>query len=165
MSASRDQKLDGQEIEFALLLRSIWTLAVRTTRLMEHLPQLPNQHVEILQRLESAGGMTPAELASAMRLSRPAISEVTRKLFDDGLIARIPSRTDGRSVVLVATDQARAVMTSFQHGMSHAVTLGLQRLPARDRQRLLSDLTPMMRLRDHLEVIEQAAVDAEEESA
>jgi DNA-binding MarR family transcriptional regulator len=139
-----------REAQFAELLRSIWLSTARATRSMEHLPTLAGQHVDVLQLLTAAGGLTPAQLALAMHLSRPTISELTRKMVDENLISRTPSERDGRSVVLVPTDSALRVLAAFRHGLVEVISAGLEQLPDRERLRLLAAVPALTRLEEHV---------------
>jgi DNA-binding MarR family transcriptional regulator len=151
LTGSVDSKSQDQaEAEFAELLRTMWSAITRATRAMEHLPTLPGQHVEVLHRLTDSGGLTPAQLAVAMRLSRPTISELTRKMVDEGLIERVPSERDGRSVVLVPTDSAKRVLASFRHGVQEVVSAALDGIPRRLTRRLLADLPALTTLMEEV---------------
>lgn len=150
------------QAQFAEVLRRTWTAIARATRAMEHLPTLPSQQVEVLHRLTDADGLTPAQLAAAMRLSRPTVSELTRKMVKDDLIERLPSTSDGRSVVLVPTESARHVLEAFRHGLVEVVAEGLRLLPARDTRRLLGDLPALTQLLGQLETIADAATSEQE---
>jgi DNA-binding MarR family transcriptional regulator len=59
----------------------------------------------------SAGVQRPIEIARKMRLSRQAISHIGSQLADMGIVTTQPDPRDGRSKVLVFTDQSERLRT------------------------------------------------------
>ena len=143
--------------QFAELLRQIWTATTRATRRMEHLPTLPGQHVEVLHRITESGGLTPAQLANALQLSRPTVSELIRRMAEDDLVERRPSDSDGRSIVLVPTAHAVQLLSAFSHGVAEVVNLALELIPARESRQLLAAISAMEHLREQLETVAGSA--------
>ena len=146
-----------QTTEFSELLRVIWTATTRATRRMEHLPALPGQHVEVLHRITEAGGLTPAQLANAMQLSRPTVSELIRRMAEDNLVDRRPSTSDGRSIVVVPTPHAVQLLSAFRHGVTEVISTALARIPARESRQLLAAISAMDHLREQLETVASSA--------
>ena len=158
MTHRADEEAEApQTTQFAELLRLIWTATTRATRRMEHLPALPGQHVEVLHRITEAGGLTPAQLADAMQLSRPTVSELVRRMAEDNLVERRPSESDGRSIVIMPTAHAVQVLASFRHGITEVVDMALERIPAREARQLLAATSAMDHLREQLETVASSA--------
>ncbi|MGC4933214.1 MarR family winged helix-turn-helix transcriptional regulator [Gordonia sp. DT30] len=61
--------------------------------------------LEIIVARESAG---ISELAAAMHAGVSRVSRVVRRLIDDGLLERVPSRSDARHRLVRITDRGRA---------------------------------------------------------
>jgi len=148
------------ETEFAELLRDLWRAVTRAVRSMEHLPTLPKNQADALREIVTSGGVTPTQLAAALGLSRPTISELIQKLEEDDFIVRRPSRIDGRSTVLMPTERARHVHQAFRTSRVSVVSEAMRRLPVRDSRRLLADVPALTQLRAELERIADRA-DAE----
>lgn len=86
-----------------------------------------------LRRSDPDHPLTPAQLTHAAMVTSGAISQRLDRLQSRGLITRIPSRTDGRVVHIVLTDQGRAVLDRALP--DHVATM----------DRLLTGLTPDQR--------------------
>ncbi len=143
--------VDGTELaasaaDFSSLLRNLWRALVRTTRAVEHLPELPESQVDALRALGQAGSMTPGELAQALRLARPTVSNVVRDLTADGLVERRRSPDDGRSVILVPTPRALAILESFARARVDVVQTILARLGEDDLQTVQHAIPVLHRL-------------------
>lgn len=63
-----------------------------------------------LAAIERHGSMTPRELADHEKVQPPSMTRVIAHLEDRGLVARSPHPTDGRQVVLNATDEGAALL-------------------------------------------------------
>ena len=66
----------------------------------------PHQ-VSVLAKLK-AGPRTPGELADAERIAPPSMTKTVNCLVERGLVTRIDHPTDGRSKLVVLTDDGRA---------------------------------------------------------
>jgi DNA-binding MarR family transcriptional regulator len=66
--------------------------------------------VSVLNGLELAGALTPRELAEAERVQPPTMTRIVAKLEERGLVQRTPHPTDGRQVILAATEAGRTVV-------------------------------------------------------
>lgn len=66
----------------------------------------PHQ-VSVLAKLK-AGPRTPGELADAERIAPPSMTKTVNCLVERGLVTRIGHPTDGRSKLVVLTDDGRA---------------------------------------------------------
>jgi DNA-binding MarR family transcriptional regulator len=63
-----------------------------------------------LAAIERHGSMTPRELADHEKVQPPSMTRVIAHLEERGLVARSPHPTDGRQVVLNATDEGAALL-------------------------------------------------------
>ncbi|HUV48749.1 MAG: MarR family transcriptional regulator [Actinomycetes bacterium] len=63
-----------------------------------------------LAALERCGPTTPGHLASVERVRPPSMTRVLGGLHDRGLIERTAHPTDGRQVLVAATDDARVLL-------------------------------------------------------
>ncbi len=63
-----------------------------------------------LAALDRCGPTTPGHLAAVERVQPPSMTRVLAGLHDRGLIERTAHPTDGRQVLVSATDEARALL-------------------------------------------------------
>jgi DNA-binding MarR family transcriptional regulator len=63
-----------------------------------------------LAAIERHGSMTPRELADHEKVQPPSMTRVIAYLEERGLVVRSPHPTDGRQVVLVATDEGSSLL-------------------------------------------------------
>lgn len=146
--------------QLAGLLRTLWPALVRATRSVEQLPALPEAQVAVLRALIAAGGLTPGELALELRLARSTISNLVGELATQRLVERRPLAADGRSVLLVPTGRARAVLEAFSRGRVEVLERALDELSAADRVRLLDALPSLERLLTQLDRVAEAGPDS-----
>jgi DNA-binding MarR family transcriptional regulator len=132
------------------LVRTFGRALVQAAKRAGHLPPLPESQVAVLRMLSHHGGRTPAQLADDLHLARPTISNVVRELTADGLVERQPSPADGRSVLLVATDRAEAMLNVFRRGRSDVMARAVAELPAEDRERIVAALPSLALLLDKI---------------
>jgi DNA-binding MarR family transcriptional regulator len=132
------------------LVQGLGRALVQATRAAGRLPALPESQIAVLRRLSHSGGRTPAQLADDLHLARPTISNLVRDLTADGLIERRPAPTDGRSVVLVPTARAEAMLNAFRQGRSEVMAHAMASLPPADRESLSAALPALARLLDQV---------------
>jgi DNA-binding MarR family transcriptional regulator len=81
---------------------------------------------------------TMNELAKLLGLDKSSVTGLVDRAERRGLVARIPSTADRRSVLVGLTDQGRALVASVGGGFEADVTQVLGLLPAHDRAALSS---------------------------
>jgi DNA-binding MarR family transcriptional regulator len=96
--------------------------------------ELTQNQISVLTSLELAGALTPRELAEAERVAPPTMTKVLAKLEERGLLQRTPHPTDGRQVILSATEEGRAVIAEQQRAKDQWLTRMLAGLPAAERE-------------------------------
>src|SRR5437763_17044041 len=117
-------------------------LRVAITRLNRRLRQtrpvgeLTQNQLSVLASLDLAGALTPRELSDAERVQPPTMTKVIAKLEERGLIQRAPHPTDGRQVLLSATDEGRSVLLEQRRVTAEWLTRRLARLTPEDRETL-----------------------------
>lgn len=153
-TATPDEAATGRAMapELSHLLPALWRGLTVATRASAGLPALESQ-VSILRTLVEVGALTPAQLADALHLARPTISNSIRDLAAQGLVEKVPSSTDGRSVVVVPTDRGRQVLVSFRTGRLDVLENAIDHLSAADRHALAAALPTLDRLLAHLEAV------------
>src|SRR5689334_13536219 len=117
-------------------LRAAITRLNRRLRQTRPVGELTQNQLSVLASLELAGAMTPRELSDAERVQPPTMTKVLAKLEERGLIQRAPHPTDGRQVLLSATDEGRAVLLEQRRAKAEWLTRRLAKLTPEDRDTL-----------------------------
>src|SRR5438477_9458976 len=113
-------------------------IARLTRRLRQTRPvgELTQNQISVLTSLELAGALTPRELAEAERVAPPTMTKVLAKLEERGLLQRTPHPTDGRQVILSATEAGRAVIAETKRARDEWLARRLSTLTAEERDTL-----------------------------
>jgi DNA-binding MarR family transcriptional regulator len=96
----------------AALLRDAIARLNRRLRQTRPLGDLTQSQLSALTSLDLAGALTPRELADAERVRPPTMTRIVSRLEERGLLQRIPHPTDGRQVILSATESGRCVLAA-----------------------------------------------------
>ncbi|MGC9669067.1 MarR family winged helix-turn-helix transcriptional regulator [Planosporangium sp. 12N6] len=96
----------------AALLRDAIARLNRRLRQTRPLGELTQSQLSALTSLDLAGALTPRELADAERVQPPTMTRVVGKLEERGLVQRTPHPTDGRQVILSATEAGRSMLAA-----------------------------------------------------
>jgi DNA-binding MarR family transcriptional regulator len=143
----KDQRRDAEEL--AQDVRSVLGRLVRRLRAEAAAEGLTWSQGAVVRRLESAGGMTSAELARAEGVRPQSMSATVAMLEAEGLVRRAPDPTDGRRVVLTLTDAGRAARTQARAVKQKWLAAALQDLSPPERAELRRSLDVLARvLRD-----------------
>lgn len=76
---------------------------------------------------------------------------------DDRLIERRPSSSDRRSIVILPTDHAQHLLSSFGHGIAEVIGAALQHLTAREARQLIAAVPALTHLDEDLQTIVETA--------
>jgi MarR family transcriptional regulator, lower aerobic nicotinate degradation pathway regulator len=87
---------------------------------------------------------TVNELGALMKLDKSSVSGLVDRAERRGLVARVPSTTDRRSVRVRATDAGRALTRTVQERFEADVRDALGRIPADDREALVRGATALI---------------------
>jgi DNA-binding MarR family transcriptional regulator len=108
----------------------------RRMRQARPLGDLTLTQISALTSLGLAGALTPRELAEHERVQPPTMTKIIAKLEDRGLVQRTPHPTDGRQVVLHATEAGRAAVAEQRRAGDAWLAKALAELPPEDRETL-----------------------------
>ena len=126
----------GTADELAKTLREAIQRLNRRVRQARPVGDLTFSQLSALTSLQLAGALTPRELADMERVQPPTMTKIVGKLEDRGLVARTPHPTDGRQVILAATEQGRAVYAQFERARNQWLAQQLAQLSPDDRDTL-----------------------------
>jgi DNA-binding MarR family transcriptional regulator len=123
--------------QIAPLLRDVITRFNRRLRQARPVGELTITQLSALNSLELAGAMTPRELADAERVQPPTMTKIVAKLEERGLIQRTPHPTDGRQVILAASETGREVVAEHRRARDVWLAKRLATLTPEERETLL----------------------------
>lgn len=119
--------------QVALLIRESITKVNRRLRQTRPLGDMTIAQISAMLSLETAGAMTPRELAEAERVQPPTITRIIARLEERGLIQRTPHPTDGRQVILAPSPAGRQLLDEYQRVRDEWLAQRVSRLSAEER--------------------------------
>lgn len=96
------------------LIRQISLAEARATHELE-LTDLSMKQMVYLETIARLGRPTFSELAYELKVTRPSVSAIFRKLELRGYVAREPSTEDRRSFHIVLTERGRALQAAHEN--------------------------------------------------
>ena len=123
----------GAADELARILREAIQRLNRRVRQTRAVGDLTSSQLSALTSLQLAGALTPRELADVERVQPPTMTKIVGKLEERGLVVRTPHPTDGRQVILTATEQGRAMYAQFELARNEWLAAQLAALSAEER--------------------------------
>ncbi|MEV0561655.1 MarR family transcriptional regulator [Dactylosporangium sp. NPDC050588] len=130
----RTPKITGAQL--AAALRDSITRLNRRLRQARPIGDLTITQLSALTSLELNGALTPRELADAERVQPPTLTKIVAKLEERGLVQRTPHPTDGRQVILAATESGRAVVVEHRRARDEWLARRLAALTPEERETL-----------------------------
>lgn len=118
----------------------------RRVRQARPIGDLTFSQLSALTSLQLHGALTPRELADVERVQPPTMTKIVGKLEDRGLVGRTPHPTDGRQVILAATDEGRAVYAQNERVRNEWLAGQLDRLTPEERDVLAQASEIMLRV-------------------
>ena len=122
--------------QLAPQLRDAITRLNRRVRQARPVGDLTVTQLSALTSLKLAGALTPRELADVERVQPPTMTKIVAKLEERGLVQRTPHPTDGRQVILAATEGGRAVLEQFERARNEWLASRLAALTEDERDTL-----------------------------
>lgn len=122
--------------QLAPQLRNAITRLNRRVRQARPVGDLTVTQLSALTSLNLAGALTPRELADVERVQPPTMTKIVAKLEERGLVQRTPHPTDGRQVILAATEGGRAVLEQFDQARDEWLATRLAALSEDERDTL-----------------------------
>jgi DNA-binding MarR family transcriptional regulator len=119
--------------ELARTLREAIQRLNRRVRQTRPVGDLTFSQLSALTSLQLAGALTPRELADTERVQPPTMTKIVGKLEERGLVVRTPHPTDGRQVILSATEQGRTVYAEYEQARNEWLARQLATLGPDDR--------------------------------
>jgi DNA-binding MarR family transcriptional regulator len=111
---------------------------LRSMAAVDRLAGLTPARLSALSVLVFGGPRTLGALAGAEGVAGPTMTRIVDGLIGEGLAERRPHLTDGRAVMIVATEVGESLMRAAQRRRIEAIVSGLVGLPAEERDLLVS---------------------------
>jgi DNA-binding MarR family transcriptional regulator len=102
------------------------------------------QQVLLLTRLHREGSCSASDLANALNLSLPAISQAIDRLMKVGLVSRIEDPADRRKKKLATTRKANNLLDRLDTARASEYGAGLSALSAQAQQELATVLRAVL---------------------
>jgi DNA-binding MarR family transcriptional regulator len=150
-SISERAQSTQEAAEILAAVSALRRAARRAARRTWQTEPLPPAQSELLRLAERMPGLTVAEAAAELRLAPNTVSTLVGKLTDQGLLKRVPSRTDGRSILLEITRKARKRLAEWRDLRAELGGQALAGLPDEDRAALAAAVPAMLRLAEQME--------------
>lgn len=173
-SPELDPMLDGIEplpspesdamVQLAHLIPAMWRTMRRASRTATQLPANESQ-VTILRLLVTRGERSPSELAEALRVARPTLSNLLKDLVNTGLVERSVAKHDHRAIMISATAEGRAVLETFRRERAEALRAALAQLLPDEQEAVLAGVAALRQLERHLEVLVDDTTETESQTA
>jgi DNA-binding MarR family transcriptional regulator len=112
---------------------------------------LTRTQLSVLVGLVRVGEQRIGDLAEREGVNPTMLSRVVARLYDEGLIQRVPDARDGRAVLVAVTPAGEELYARLQEERARAVTGYLDGLAPEDVQRLEDALPVLEGLADHLQ--------------
>jgi DNA-binding MarR family transcriptional regulator len=103
------------------------------------------QQVLLLRRLKQLGESSPSELATVMRMSLPAVSQMIDRLFLLGLVTRAEAPDDRRRKRIAVAGKADALLARIRRARAMEYAAGSAQLSAAVRAELTTVLAKALR--------------------
>ncbi len=108
---------------------------------------LPDAQIAVLRTLRADGELTTSELASSLGLATSTISNLSKRMVQEGLIVRTPVAEDGRSTALAISERALELLGVHDAQSAELVDAALAALTDGERRALKDAIPAMRRLR------------------
>jgi len=119
--------------QVAVLLRDAITRVNRRLRQTRPVGDITIAQISALQSLDTAGALTPRELADVERVQPPTMTRIVARLEEKALVARTPHPTDGRQVILAPSPAGRAMLAEYRRVRDEWLAQRLAKLSADER--------------------------------
>jgi DNA-binding MarR family transcriptional regulator len=132
-------------------ISAIRRIARRAVRAAWHDEPLPPAQSELLRLAAARPGISVADAAQDLRLAPNTVSTLVGRLTAAGLLGRARAASDGRSVRLTVTDQARQRIAGWSDLRAEVAARALDRLTAEDQKALADAVPALIRLAAQLD--------------
>lgn len=130
----------------AAVISPLRRVLLRRTRAAEHLPDLPDSHIEVLRALPRGTVLTAADLARRIDIRPSTLSNLLVAMETEDLIARRQDETDRRRVQILATPRALSLFERYDMASAALIESAALTLTEQDRQTLSAAIPVLEKL-------------------
>ena len=116
-------------------------------RYQQHLSELELTlpQAQVLRILRRAGATPTGQLATELRISAPAVTQLTDRLVRKGLIERQSAADDRRTVIIALSSKGLKLVEQFRRRRGEAFEGALAELGVAERAEVLESMTKLVR--------------------
>ncbi len=142
------------EDQIVLSLRRIsQAIDVWSRHLLQHYG-LTSPQLATLREIQGGRNVSTGTLASALHLSQPTVTGILTRLEQRGLITRVRSEDDRRSVLATVTEEGKALVAKAPQLLRDSFCEELVTLPVDEQQRILATLQKVADMMHAPQVVE-----------
>ncbi|MET8539957.1 MarR family transcriptional regulator [Kitasatospora sp. NPDC004799] len=130
-------------LELAADLRAALGSLVRSLRGGDELPQ--NQAAVLGLLVRDGRTCTVAELAALQRVRHQSMARTVALMTEAGLVTQQPHPTDGRKLLVTATEAGRTALFDQRTRREHLIATAIESRLSPEEQRLLHAAVPLLR--------------------
>ena len=119
--------------QVAVAVRDAIARVNRQLRRTRPVGDLTITQISALQSLDTAGALTPRELADIERVAPPTLTRIVARLEERGLVQRTAHPSDGRQVILAPTVAGVELLTAYRRVRDEWLADRLGRLTPEER--------------------------------
>jgi len=101
---------------------------------------LTSPQLAVLKQVSEGVNLSPTTIGEALHLSQPTVTGILQRLEDAGLISRVKSTVDRRSVIAAVTEEGRALLAKAPPLLRDQFREQMAELPDYRQSELLSSL-------------------------
>lgn len=152
------------EDRIVIALRRISQAIDVWSRFMLQTYGLTSPQLATLREIMAGKNVSTGTLASALHLSQPTVTGILTRLEQRGLIARVRSENDRRSVVATVTDEGRKLAARSPQLLRDSFCQELRELPVEEQEQILAALQRVAQMMHAPEVSDEVPYFASENS-
>lgn len=137
---------DPDAVALAVDLREAMTRLTRRLRQTRPVGDVTVAQISALLSLDSAGALTPRELAEMERVQPPTMTRIVARLEERSLIHRSPHPTDGRQVILAPSAAGRALLDDYRRARDEWLAQRMAGLAVAERRAVAEAVAVLRRL-------------------
>jgi DNA-binding MarR family transcriptional regulator len=141
MAGSEAEKLEAILNRFAEVMSMI-LLDLHQQHLAELDLTLPQ--AQVLRVLRRSGSVPTGRLATELRISAPAVTQLTDRLIRKGLIERQTSAGDRRTVLVALSGKGKRLVDQFRKRRREIFSQALSQLEATERAEVIASLEKVL---------------------
>ena len=130
----------GLDEQVVVVLRRISHAIELWSRELQRRFGLTAPQLAVLRQVAEGVNLSPTTIGDALHLSQPTVTGILQRLEDAGLVSRVKSTVDRRSVIAAVTEEGRAMLAKAPPLLRDRFREQLEHLPDYRQSEVLSSL-------------------------